>query len=85
MKKVRTITLSGLLDSIPSDLSLDEKLLKDLPIGKKFTMRILMDYYNITESTLHKPILRLLSDGYLKKTKGNFNNRNNVIIYERIR
>jgi hypothetical protein len=85
MKKVRTITLSGLLDSIPSDLSLDEKLLRDIPIGKKFTMRVLIDFYNLEKHNVYSALMRLEHNGYLIKKRGNFNNRNNITIYERIK
>lgn len=85
MKKVREITLTGLLDKIISTPTLEERLLKDLPKNKKFTVKVLMEYYKISKNVIYPTVHRLEEQGILKKSKGNFANRNNVTVYERIK
>lgn len=85
MKKVREITLSGLLDSIESDITLYDKILRDLPIGKKFTSKILEEYYKVSKNVIYGVLQRLEYDKIISREKGYFNGRNNVTVYERIK
>ena len=85
MKKVREITLSSLLDSMKYDLTIEDKILNDLPIGKRFTMGVLIDYYKATKNIIYPILLRLESNGTLIKSKGNYNGRNNITIYKRVK
>lgn len=85
MKKIREITLSNILESIPSDDTLESKILKELPLHKKFSMKVLTDYYNVSKNVMYPIILKLTQNGTLVKSRGNFANRNNTVIYERIK
>lgn len=85
MKKIREITLSNLLSSIPYTPTLEEQILKDLPLNKKFSLKIICEYYKKGKNIMYPVIQRLVEQGILVKSRGNFANRNNVIIFERVK
>jgi DNA-binding GntR family transcriptional regulator len=85
MKKVRTVTLEGLLDSIPVDETLEDKIKRELPLNKKTDTRTLCEYYKVSKNVIYPVLNKLVSEGTLQKGKGNFANRNNVNLFWRVK
>lgn len=77
--------LSDILDSIKVEESLDVKLLRDLPLNKPFISKMIIDYYDASESVVYKVLKSLVRDGILEKSKGSFLKRNNITVYTRIK
>ena len=84
MKK-RELTLSELLDTVTIQKTLEEIFMEEMPLDKPFTTRFIKDYFKVTKNTIYPLIRKLEDEGIVSRTKGNFANRNNVVIYRRVK
>lgn len=85
MKKVREVTLSDILDSIPVEETLEDKLKKELPLNKPFSAKIISQYYKANKNAMYRTLENLTHIGILEKSRGNYDGRNNVTLYRRIK
>jgi len=85
LKKIRTFSLADILSSVKVEETLESKLLKELPLHKPFTTKVLVDYYKVSKNVIYPLLNKLESSGILTKSKGNFSNKNNVTIYQRVK
>jgi predicted transcriptional regulator len=85
MRKSVEVSLSDFLSNVKVEETLESKLLRDLPLNKPFTTKSITEFYKVTKNTVYPLLNKLESSGILTKSKGNFLDRNNVTIYQRIK
>jgi len=85
MRKSVDVSLSDFLSNVKVEETLESKLLKELPLHKPFTTKVLVDYYKVSKNVIYPLLNKLESSGILTKSKGNFSNKNNVTIYQRVK